>query len=106
MRDLLKTMTPKDHAEEIASHRDLLLDSIQHSPLCSSSRCYCEFDKRRKSVERLCDLSMKGNDRTYGVHELLREIRSWLWLHHPTPKQWEQASRSFALAITSLLGDK
>lgn len=85
--------------EEIDGLRDLLLDSIGHSPLCTSSHCYCEFDKRKKAVDRLCNLaSDKGS--------LLKDIRSWLWLHHPTSRQWEQSSAFFAKAITSFLGDK
>lgn len=106
MKELLKAMAPMSNAKEIEKHRDVLLDSIQHGALCTSGRCYCEFERRRKSVERLCDLAMRGNERTYGAHELLRKIRSWLWLHHPTSRQWEGASRTFAKEIDAILGDR
>ena len=37
---------------------------------------------------------------------LLKEIRSWLWLHRPTERQWEGVSSRFSKAITKFLDEK
>lgn len=63
----------------------------------------------RDSAYTIRDLSRElegAQDEAAQGRELLQQIRSWLWLPHPTSRQWEQSSGFYAKAITSRLGDR